>query len=387
MQSYPEPRASPMQEIPVERPRGVFEIVSEAFSLYGRGFVNLWVPFLVVSIIVAVISFMISTAIGDIATDTDWENDEEVAEAVMAFVVLGIATFIIALAGDALATGMVVFTVRDLAAMKEPAPLGQVFEKVQSKLGALIGGTILFVLILIGAIAGPIIASIFLVLATGTFIWVFFGLLAGILLGAFCFTWFYIWAVCVVLEDQGVSDSFRRSKYLVKGEGWHVFGLIIISFIIVGFLASIMSLFSGIIVFVVFPDGGIVSAVVSSAVTSIVSPLAGIMTTLLYFDLKARKEMGPARWAPAMAPAPAPYASTAPAYGAPSTFCSACGAPLAPGTSFCSNCGSKAPVAPAVPAAPPPAAAPSAGFCSECGTHLPPGVSVTFCPNCGAKIQ
>lgn len=382
MQTYPEPRASPIGEIPVERPRGVFEIVSEAFSLYGKGFVNLWVPFLIVMIIVGILTAMMTIAIGDIATDTDWEDDEALAEAVMAIAVLGIGTFVVGLAGDALATGMVVFTVKDLAENKEPAPLGQVFEKTQPKWPALVGGSILFAIVLIGAIVVPILASVFLVLATGTVIWIIFGLLAGLLLGAFCFTWFYLFAVCIVLEDLSVSDSFRRSKQLVQGDGWHVFGLVIVSALLVAFLGGFVSLFVGI--FLPASGSPLIIMPIQNAAGSIVSPLAGIMTTLLYFDLKARKEVGPARWSPTGTAAPAPYGSAAPAYGAPSAFCNACGAPLPPGKAFCANCGSKVQIA---PAAPPPSAAPSAAFCSECGTPMAPGVSVTFCPNCGAKVQ
>lgn len=49
--------------------------------------------------------------------------------------------------------------------------------------------------------------------------------------------------------------------------------------------------------------------------------------------------------------------------------CPKCGAQLAPGAKFCSECGEKMPVA---------------QFCSECGEKVAPGAK--FCPNCGHKL-
>ena len=58
--------------------------------------------------------------------------------------------------------------------------------------------------------------------------------------------------------------------------------------------------------------------------------------------------------------------------------CTACGAAIAPGARFCTNCGAPAPVpqtkAPAVDVL----------FCTNCGMKIQPGAK--FCTGCGAKI-
>ena len=45
-----------------------------------------------------------------------------------------------------------------------------------------------------------------------------------------------IWAVIapsIVVEDQGVIEAFGRSRELVRGNGWNVFGAIVLAFLIV----------------------------------------------------------------------------------------------------------------------------------------------------------
>jgi hypothetical protein len=382
MQSYPEAQYPTDSHLPAERPRDVFEIVSEAFNLYGKGFVNLWLPFLIIAVIVGFLSAMLTVAIGDVASETDWENSDEAAGAIGGIIFLSLGTIVIGMAGDAIATGMVVYTVKDLAENKPPPPLDQVFKKTQPKIVPLIIGGIIFALILIGAIIGPILVAVLLTLVTGTIIWIFIALAGIFVLVPLCVTWFYVWAVCIILEDQPVTDSFRRSKKLVQGDGWHALGLVIVSGLVVMFLGGILSTFTSF--FIPVSNNIFIGTIAQNAASSIVSPLAGIMTILLYFDLKARKEMAPAPWERARTVAQAPYPSTAIPPGVAAVFCSECGTTVAPETSFCPNCGSKIQVAPPKPA---PAPTPTAGFCPECGTSLPRDMVVGFCPNCGAKVH
>lgn len=58
--------------------------------------------------------------------------------------------------------------------------------------------------------------------------------------------------------------------------------------------------------------------------------------------------------------------------------CTACGAAIAPGARFCTNCGASAPV--------PQTKAPAGDvlFCTNCGMKIQPGAK--FCTGCGAKI-
>ena len=78
-------------------------------------------------------------------------------------------------------------------------------------------------------------------------------------------------------------------------------------------------------------------------------------------------------------------------------LCAACGAPIAEGNLFCTNCGTKVEVAPEVaPVEAKPTCAncgaelrEGAAFCTQCGTKVAaePVVTEKLCAVCGAKLQ
>ncbi|MHA2370493.1 MAG: zinc-ribbon domain-containing protein, partial [Candidatus Hodarchaeales archaeon] len=358
MQTYPEAQHPTDSPLPVERPRDVFEMVSEAFNLYGKGFVNLWIPFLIVSIIVGIISGWMNMLMTEMGSDLEAGETENLGQIIMGYLFLAFLGIGIGIAGSALATAMVVVTVQRLAENQEPPLLSEAFEMVQQKWVKLVLGSILY-----GIVVG-------------------IGFLLLIIPGLIFMTWFYLFAVCIVLEDKEIQESFSRSKELVQGDGWHAFGLVLVSFILIGILQAVITFF--VFIFMPFSSTSLIGTVVNNAAGSIVAPLGGIMTTLLYFDLKARKAMAPAPYGYARTVAPAPYPATDIPPGVAAVFCSECGAAVAPETTFCPNCGSKVQAAPPEPA---PAAAPTAAFCPECGASLPSDMKVGFCPNCGAKVQ
>jgi hypothetical protein len=81
-----------------------------------------------------------------------------------------------------------------------------------------------------------------------------------------------IWSVVApvtVLERPGVFPAFRRSRELVRGNGWNVFGVIVIVFMIV-FLISIVAglAASGL--------GSVGRALVQSAVNSAIAPATAL---------------------------------------------------------------------------------------------------------------
>ena len=91
-----------------------------------------------------------------------------------------------------------------------------------------------------------------------------------------------IWSVAapvVVLEHPGVFAALRRSRELVRGSGWQVFGVILVLYIVVALLALIIegaaeSAGSGI---------GIVVRVIIGVLTA---PLSALAASVLYFELR-----------------------------------------------------------------------------------------------------
>jgi hypothetical protein len=94
-----------------------------------------------------------------------------------------------------------------------------------------------------------------------------------------------IWAVIapvIVLERVGVFESFGRSRHLVKGNGWQVFGVIVILFLL-GFVLQL-------IIGAAIDDSFALLALSDLIVRLLVAPLAGLAAAVMYFGLKAAKE-------------------------------------------------------------------------------------------------
>ncbi|MHB8508178.1 MAG: hypothetical protein ACYDGR_05940 [Candidatus Dormibacteria bacterium] len=93
------------------------------------------------------------------------------------------------------------------------------------------------------------------------------------------------------LEDAGVTDSFHRSSTLVRGSWWRVFGILFLVGILVALLGSVVGLVAGFLGAVAPADyRRLVSALLGTLATSVVLPLPALVSTLLYLDLRVRKE-------------------------------------------------------------------------------------------------
>lgn len=91
-----------------------------------------------------------------------------------------------------------------------------------------------------------------------------------------------IWSVVApvtVLERPGVFAAFRRSRELVRGNGWNVFGVIAIVFVIV-FLISIAAGIAA------TGLGSVGRALVQWAVNSAIAPVTALSASVLYFALR-----------------------------------------------------------------------------------------------------
>jgi hypothetical protein len=90
-----------------------------------------------------------------------------------------------------------------------------------------------------------------------------------------------IWAVIspsIVVEDKGVFEAFGRSRELVRGNGWNVFGAIVLAFLIViavGLVAAIIGAAIG--------DAGYV--ILQAVANVLTAPVAALVSSILFFDL------------------------------------------------------------------------------------------------------
>ncbi|HLN67966.1 MAG TPA: hypothetical protein VK280_11875 [Streptosporangiaceae bacterium] len=105
------------------------------------------------------------------------------------------------------------------------------------------------------------------------------GLLLIIVPGLFLIT---IWAVIVpviIIEQSGALASFGRSRALVRGHGWHVFGTLVLVYIIMLVVNIVLGL-----IFSALPHvlGDGLSSVISG---TLISPFLALVVTLVYYRL------------------------------------------------------------------------------------------------------
>jgi hypothetical protein len=93
-----------------------------------------------------------------------------------------------------------------------------------------------------------------------------------------------IWAVivpCIVIERTRMFSSFGRSQGLVKGNGWNVFGILVITFLILFAAQLILGL-----ILAALPQA--LSTGISTVVTgALIAPFQALVVTTIYFRLIA----------------------------------------------------------------------------------------------------
>jgi len=154
-------------------------------------------------------------------------------------------------------TGMVVELVADVQNGRRDATATQLLRAVQPVLGQLL-------------IVG-------LMYAVGVVIGLFVFVVPGLIL-------LTIWSVAapvVVLEHPGASRALGRSRELVRGNGWPVFGVVAVLEILVLILAFAIEVAAA-------SAGSGVGIVVGVIVGVLTAPLSALAAAVLYFELRGR---------------------------------------------------------------------------------------------------
>jgi hypothetical protein len=87
----------------------------------------------------------------------------------------------------------------------------------------------------------------------------------------------------LVAENVRGSEALRRSWRLVKGDGWYVFGWLLVSGILAGLVSGLVTApFGG--------DHWVRQAVAGAVASSLTTPFVTCVIVLIYLDLRARKE-------------------------------------------------------------------------------------------------
>ena len=163
-------------------------VLDEAWTLFTRFFLRF---FLIALVVFASINLVYALLVEAISSDNDG--------AAVLLALLGLATAVI---GATWLQGAFVYAVQDARDGTFDASLGQIFSRVAPSILPLLGA---------GLLAGLGIALGFLLL---------------IIPGLFLITIWAVVAPVIVVEKPGVFAAFGRSRELVRGHGWTVFGIV-----------------------------------------------------------------------------------------------------------------------------------------------------------------
>lgn len=333
---YPPPPPPPKPGVIPLAPLGLSEILTGAFSTYGR----YWKPLIGVALaaytaaaaLVGVALLVAWAAVGDDIQrliDLPSGRTPDFAD-VQPLIVAFVCVWLVAMAGFVVLGGLVnaaVPAVVQEAVLGRPIGFGQAWRRAWSRLGAVIGSVFLSMLatmvplILFMAGFGLLMAAMIASIAASegshgdngsglaiVGVLVFLGALALVPLALWIWIRFSLAPTVAVIEGQGPMASLRRSAALVKGSWWRIFGCTLAAGVIVGMVSGVLqqaisqigAIPMSTIDFGENPSPGEVIAAVGGIlavllvaqllIQAVAAPFQPLVTALLYVDQRIRKE-------------------------------------------------------------------------------------------------
>jgi MFS family permease len=217
----------------MERKLDIGEALSEVFAIYREN-LGLLIP-------IAFWLFLVVAIVNGLAGGS---------------LVLALIGAILNLVASILYQGMVVSLVRDVQDGRRDFSAGELYRQVTPVLGTLIGASIL---------AGIAVGIGFVLL---------------IVPGLILLTMWAVLAPVIVIERRSVREAFGRSRELVKGYGWSVFGVIVV--------ATLITLIATLILLAIaaaIAGGPILRIILGLLASSVTAPITALVAGVLYYRL------------------------------------------------------------------------------------------------------
>jgi len=241
-------------------PKGVGDILSSAFDLYGKNAAQLLKLVAIVAIPLTLISALLAELgddPGDVTIDQVTGDVSVGGRGFFAAMLIFAATTLVSYVIQQLLTGALTRATAG-SLVGRPVDVTASYRYAFSRLGGLIILSILY---------GLIVAVGFILL-----------IVPGIILGVFL----SVAVPAFMIERRTATDSLSRSWNLVSGSWWHAFGTIVVAAILAGIVSGILTTIGG--------DSFFGYWVMSTIATIITAPFVALVGVLLYVDLRARRE-------------------------------------------------------------------------------------------------
>jgi hypothetical protein len=216
------------------------DVLGEAWNLYTKFLGRFFMTALVVFAVLDLLSALAAKAAGDsLAAGLFWS----------------LVAALIGIVGYFWVQAALVETVRDVRDGRADRTIGETFATVRPRLPAVI--------------AAGIVAAIGIAI----------GLVLLIVPGLYLLTIWSMLIPVIVIEERRAGEAFTRSQDVVRGHGWQVFGLVLVTFLLVAIASGVIRL-----VFAPLPE--FLDVWLGSLVAhSLTVPFAAAALTTAYFRL------------------------------------------------------------------------------------------------------
>ena len=210
-------------------------VIREAWTLYRAHWRHLLPISFIVYLAIAIIGALLTLALG-------WLG--------------ALVATLISLVGLFWVQGALATAVEDIRDGRADLSLGETFGRVRPQLVSIV---------VAGVLAG---------------IGVFLGLLLLIVPGLVLMTWWVLVIPVVALERTSAGEAFGRSRELVRGHGWNVFGVIVLTILLLLGFGIVLGI-------ALTPLADWLQSLVSNIVSgTLTAPFIALVWTLLYFRLR-----------------------------------------------------------------------------------------------------
>jgi hypothetical protein len=287
-------------------PRNIGDILRETFAIYKSNFLRLIAMVAIVQVPMVALSIILSPLMplyGELG-----------AEATSPFISLfWIPIYLAFFAASILMGGAIIHAVSEQY-FNQPINIGRAYSFAWQRMGAMFGAVVLVYLAMVGIFLPAILISVIIAVAIGgIYSWLIGCVIAVVLTFAVAPAAIYLgtkWVFILptaMFEGCGPKAALAHSSALVKQNWWRVLGIVMLLLIIVQIIAMIFYIpaMIGAVTWTItgditgaitetttgLPTGLMIWAIAGGAIGSIISvPIGMIGITLLYFDLRVRKQ-------------------------------------------------------------------------------------------------